>query len=235
PGGALIGCSAGMVNVPRIKGSHNAMKSGMLAAEAVFQAMGAEGDTNGDVLTNYPQALAASWVQHDLDMARNIKPALSRWGLWGGMFYAGIELWLRHCGLRLPWTLHHANADHASLRAAQDSAPITYPKPDGVLTFNKLSSVYLSNLQYEEDQPVHLRLTQPELAVEHNLKIYAAPEQRYCPADVYEIIHGSDQTPRLQINAANCIHCKACDIKDPLQNITWVTPEGGSGPHYVNM
>lgn len=232
PGGALIGCSAGMVNVPRIKGSHNAMKSGMLAAEAAFQAICVE---DGAELTAYPQALEASWVQQDLDAARNVKPALARWGLWGGMLYAGTELWLRHFGIRLPWTLRHAKADHASLKAASDCSPITYPKPDGVLTFDKLSSVYLSSVQHEEDQPPHLRLAQPELAIEHNLKIYDAPEQRYCPAGVYEITYGSDRTPRLQINATNCVHCKACDIKDPLQNITWVTPESGGGPNYVDM
>ena len=253
PGGALIGCSAGVVNVPRIKGSHNAMKTGMLAAEAAYRAIYVEGREGRDELTAYPRSLAASWVQQDLDAARNVKPALSRWGLWGGMLYAGIELWLRHFGIRLPWTLRHDQADHASLKAARDCAPIAYPKPDGVLSFDKLSSVYLSGVQHEEDQPIHLRLAQPEIAVEHNLKIYDAPEQRYCPAGVYEIIYapsggsgvytpsgGSgvrepNRPPRLQINAANCVHCKACDIKDPLQNITWVTPEGGGGPNYVDM
>jgi electron-transferring-flavoprotein dehydrogenase len=235
PGGALIGCSAGLVNLPRIKGSHNAMKTGMLAAEAAFQAVCVEGRSGGDELTNYAKATAVSWVYRDLDAVRNVKPAWSRWGLWGGMLCAGVELWLRHFGIRLPWTLRHAKADHASLTPARDCRPIAYPKPDGVLSFDKLSSVYLSGVSHEEDQPVHLRLAQPQLAIEHNFKIYDAPEQRYCPAGVYEIIRAAGEPPRLQINASNCVHCKACDIKDPLQNITWVTPEGGGGPHYVDM
>ncbi len=235
PGGALIGCSAGLVNVPRIKGSHNAMKSGMLAAQAAFQAMCVEGRGGHDELTHYARSFADSWIHQDLDAARNVKPALSRWGLWGGMAYAGIELWLRHFGIRLPWSLRHSSADHAALKPANACAPIAYPKADGVLAFDKPSSIYLSNLGYEEDQPDHLKLAQPQLAIEHNLRIYDAPEQRYCPAGVYEIIHLPHQRPRLQINAANCIHCKVCDIQDPLQNITWVTPEGGSGPNYVDM
>ncbi len=235
PGGALIGCSAGLVNVPRIKGGHNAMKSGMLAAEAAFQAMCVEGRGGHDELTHYARSFADSWIHQDLDAARNVKPALSRWGLWGGMAYAGIELWLRHFGIRLPWSLRHTSADHASLKPANACAPIAYPKADGVLAFDNPSSIYLSNLGYEEDQPDHLKLAQPQLAIEHNLRIYDAPEQRYCPAGVYEIIHLPRQPPRLQINAANCIHCKVCDIQDPLQNITWVTPEGGSGPNYVDM
>ena len=235
PGGALIGCSAGLVNLPRIKGSHNAMKSGMLAAEAVFQAVCVAGRDGGDELATYARAMADSWVHQDLDAVRNVKPALSRWGLWGGMLCAGAELWLRHFGIRLPWTLRHAKADHASLKLARDCTPIVYPKPDGVLSFDKLSSVYLSGVSHEEDQPVHLRLARPELAIEHNLKLYDAPEQRYCPAGVYEIIRAANDAPRLQINASNCVHCKACDIKDPLQNITWATPEGGGGPNYVDM
>ncbi len=235
PGGALIGCSAGLVNVPRIKGSHNAMKSGMLAAEAAFQAMCVEGRGGHDELTHYARSFADSWIHQDLDAARNVKPALSRWGLWGGMAYAGIELWLRHFGIRLPWSLRHTSADHAALKPANACAPIAYPKADGVLAFDKPSSIYLSNLGYAEDQPDHLKLAQPQLAIEHNLRIYDAPEQRYCPAGVYEIIYLPHQRSRLQINAANCIHCKVCDIQDPLQNITWVTPEGGSGPNYVDM
>ena len=151
------------------------------------------------------------------------------------MAYDGIDLWLRHFGIRLPWTLRHSGADHASLQTAAACQPIAYPKADGVLTFDRLSSIYLSNLSHEEDQPIHLQLAQPPLAIEHNLKIYDAPEQRYCPAGVYEIVRVPEQPPRLQINAANCVHCKACDIKDPLQNINWITPEGGSGPNYVDM
>ena len=241
-----------MVNVPRIKGSHNAMKSGMLAAEAAFQAICIDGREGHDELTGYTQSFADSWIQQDLDAVRNVKPALSRWGLWRGMAYAGVDLWLRHFGIRLPWTLRHSGADHASLcrprmdkcrerrmhwsgRPAAACTPIAYPKADGVLTFDKLSSIYLSNLSHKEDQPIHLKLAQPQLAIEHNLQIYDAPEQRYCPAGVYEIVRVSEQRPHLQINAANCVHCKACDIKDPLQNITWVTPEGGSGPNYVDM
>ena len=235
PGGALIGCSAGVVNVPRIKGSHNAMKSGMLAAEAAFQAVCVDGRDGHDTLNQYAQSFAHSWVQQDLDAVCNVKPALSRWGLWGGMTYAGVELWLRHVGIRPPWRLHHCGPDHASLQTADSCKPISYPKADGVLTFDRLSSIYLSNLSHEEDQPTHLKLTQPQLAIEHNLRLYDAPEQRYCPAGVYEIVRTSDQHPHLQINAANCVHCKACDIKDPLQNINWVTPEGGSGPNYVDM
>jgi electron-transferring-flavoprotein dehydrogenase len=234
PGGALIGCSAGFVNLPRIKGSHNAMKSGMLAAEAAFQAICDEG-CNGGELTNYSRATMDSWVYQDLDAARNVKPALSRWGLWGGMLYAGIELWLRHVRVRLPWTLAHRKADYAALDPASGQRPIVYPKPDGVLSFDKLSSVYLSGVNHEEDQPVHLRIARPQLAIEHNLRIYDAPEQRYCPAGVFEIVRAANEAPRLQINASNCIHCKTCDIKDPLQNITWVTPEGGGGPNYVDM
>lgn len=234
PGGALIGCSAGFVNLPRIKGSHNAMKTGMLAAEAAFQAICVEG-RHGDELSAYATAVTASWVYKDLDAARNVKPALSRWGLRGGMLYAGVELWLRRFGVRLPWTLRHGKADHESLASAGGSQPIHYPKPDGVVSFDRLSSVYLAGLSHDEDQPVHLKLARPEFAIDHNLKIYDAPEQRYCPAGVYEIIRPTNERPRLQINAANCVHCKACDIKDPLQNITWVTPEGGSGPNYVEM
>lgn len=234
PGGALIGCSAGFVNVPRIKGSHNAVKTGMLAAEAAFQAICVEG-RSGDELTAYAQAIAASWVHEDLDIARNVKPALSRWGLWGGMIYAGLELWLRHCGIRLPWTMRHHGADHESLKLADACRPPNDLKYDSVLTFSRLDSVYLANVAHEEDQPVHLRLAQPELAIDHNLKFYAAPEQRYCPAGVYEIVSEAGRAPRLQINAGNCIHCKVCDIKDPLQNITWTTPEGGGGPNYVDM
>ncbi|MFZ5593366.1 MAG: electron transfer flavoprotein-ubiquinone oxidoreductase [Pseudomonadota bacterium] len=235
PGGALIGCSAGFVNLPRIKGSHNAMKSGMLAAESAFRAICVEGRGGSDELTSYARLLEASWLREELDAVRNVKPALSRWGLWGGMAYAGIDLWSGHFGLRLPWTLHHSMADHASLKPSGACRPIEYPRPDGVVSFDKLSSVYLSGASHEEDQPVHLRLARPELAIEHNLKIYDAPEQRYCPAGVYEIVRATDQPPRLQINASNCIHCKVCDVKDPLQNITWVTPEGGGGPVYVDM
>ena len=233
PGGALIGCSAGLVNLPRIKGSHNAMKSGMLAAEAAFEAI--HDGREGDELVSYTAAFDASWIREDLDRARNVKPALSRWGLWGGMLYAGIDMWLRHFGLRLPWTLRHTKPDHESLAPAYGAAVIPYPKLDNTVSFDRLSSVFLTNVSHDEDQPVHLRLARPELAIGHNLALYDAPEQRYCPAGVYEIVRDTAQTPRLQINASNCIHCKACDIKDPLQNITWTPPEGGGGPNYVDM
>lgn len=233
PGGALIGCSAGLVNLPRIKGSHNAMKSGMLAAEAAFQAI--RDGREGDDLVSYRSAFDASWIREDLDRARNVKPALSRWGLWGGMLYAGMDMWLRHLGLRLPWTLRHSKPDHESLAPARAASVIPYPKLDNTVSFDRLSSVFLTNVSHDEDQPVHLRLARPELAIGHNLALYDAPEQRYCPAGVYEIVRDTAQTPRLQINASNCIHCKACDIKDPLQNITWTPPEGGGGPNYVDM
>lgn len=235
PGGALIGCSAGFVNVPRIKGSHNAMKTGMLAAEAVFHALCVEGRGGHDELTDYARSVRTSWVHQDLDAARNVKPALSRWGFWMGTIYTGAELWLRHFGVRFPWNLRHGKADHQSLMPAGVSHPINYPSPDGRLSFDRTSSIYLSNISYEDDQPVHLKLAQSALAIDFNLKYYDAPEQRYCPAGVYEIVRTANQPPQLQINAANCIHCKACDIKDPQQNITWLTPEGGSGPCYTEM
>src|SRR3569833_1019941 len=187
PGGALIGCSAGFVNLPRIKGSHNAMKTGMLAAEAAFQAICVEG-REGDDLVSYTRAFDAAWIRDDLDRARNVKPALSRWGLWGGMMYAGIDLWLGHLGLRLPWTLRHTNPDNESLMPVHDAPSIAYPKPDNALSFDRMSSVYSSDVRHDEDQPVHLRLARPELAIAHNLRIYDAPEQRNCPAGVNEIV-----------------------------------------------
>ncbi|KAF0813092.1 Electron transfer flavoprotein-ubiquinone oxidoreductase [Andreprevotia sp. IGB-42] len=229
PGGALIGCSAGFVNVPRIKGSHNAMKSGMLAAEAVVEALAA--GRVADELAAYPQALRASWVWKDLDKVRNVKPALSKFGNVAGSIYGGVEMWLGSLGVRLPWTLRHGKADHACLKPAAQSTPIKYPKYDGKISFDKLSSVFLSNVAHEENQPCHLKLTDAAVPITLNLADYDAPEQRYCPAGVYEIVRDG-AGPRLQINAANCIHCKTCDIKDPSQNITWVTPEGGGGPNY---
>lgn len=232
-GGALLGCAAGMVNVPRIKGSHNAMKSGMLAAEAVFAAL--QAGRAQDELSAYPQAIKDSWLWQDLDQVRNIKPALSRFGTWGGMAYAGAELWLRHFNLRLPWTLSHGKADAASLKLATQATPIVYPKPDGKISFDRLSSIALSNIQHEENQPNHLRLKDTSIPIRINLPQFNAPEQRYCPAGVYEILQNSAGESSLTINAQNCIHCKTCDIKDPEQNINWVTPEGGSGPCYVGM
>lgn len=232
PGGALIGCSAGLVNVPRIKGSHTAMKSAMLAAEAIMQALGEAQPS--PLLSAYPERLRRSWVWNELHKVRNVKPALSRWGTLSGTLYGGMDMWLGSLGVSLPWTLQHKGADHESLLKVQDADPIHYPAPDGERSFDRLSSVYLANIQHEENQPVHLTLADEMLPIRHNLALYDAPEQRYCPAGVYEILEQDGQA-RLQINAANCIHCKACDIKDPLQNITWVPPEGGSGPFYEAM
>jgi electron-transferring-flavoprotein dehydrogenase len=232
PGGALIGCAAGMVNVPRIKGSHNAMKSGMLAADAAFAAVVA--DRAQDELTSYEENFKNSWVWKDLDKVRNVKPALSKFGNWGGMLYGGIDMWLASLGVRLPWTLKHGVADHNSLQNAQMAKPIHYEKPDGKVTFDRLSSIALSNISHEDNQPNHLVLKDETIPVSYNLPNFDAPEQRYCPAGVYEILPG-EAGPRLQINSQNCIHCKTCDIKDPKQNIVWKTPEGGSGPSYISM
>ena len=232
PGGALIGCSAGFVNVPRIKGTHNAMKSAMLAAEAAFAAIAQ--DRSGDVLDAYPEALHKSWVVKELKIVRNAQPAVAHWGGMLGTLYAGLDMWLGYLGLRLPWTLKH-KADNTTLRRKAEARPIDYPKPDGVLTFDRLSSVFISNTNHEEDQPVHLTLKDPDIPTTINLPVYAGPEQRYCPAGVYEFVEDGNGEPRLQINAQNCVHCKTCDIKDPTQNINWVTPEGGGGPNYPNM
>ena len=233
PGGLLIGCTAGFLNVPKIKGSHNAMKTGMLAAEAAAEALQSEEAGDG-VLADYPRKFEASWVHDELHRARNFRPAFAKWGLWGGMLYGGLDLKL--LGGKAPWTLRHTTPDHESLKPAAEMPKIDYPKPDGVITFDRLSSVYLSNTNHEEDQPVHLRLKEAAVPVDHNLALYDAPEQRYCPAGVYEILRDDDgSNPRLQINAQNCVHCKTCDIKDPTQNIDWVTPEGGGGPNYPNM
>ena len=237
PGGALIGCTAGFMNVPRIKGSHNAMKTGMLAAAAAFDAL--KGGASGhDELTAYPEAFRQSWVYKDLHRVRNVKPGLSRWGTWVGMAHGGLHMWLNNLGLGflVPWTLRHGKADHESLRPADVSPPIAYPKPDGKISFDKLSSVFISNTNHEEDQPCHLTLRDATVPVAINLPRWDAPEQRYCPAGVYEIVRNDDgSNPRLQINAQNCVHCKTCDIKDPTQNINWVVPEGGGGPNYPNM
>jgi electron-transferring-flavoprotein dehydrogenase len=237
PGGALIGDAGGFLNVPRIKGSHNAMKTGMLAADAAFAAL-AEGRAH-DELTAYPEAFRGSWAFEDLNKVRNVKPGL-QWGLWRGMLHGGAHMWLNDLGLGalVGWTLRHRKADHETLKPAAAMPRIDYPKYDGVLTFDKLSSVFLSNTSHEEDQPVHLRLRDAAVPVDVNLKIYDGPEQRYCPAGVYEFVAdeaSGGAAQRLQINAANCVHCKTCDIKDPRQNILWVPPEGGGGPNYSNM
>ncbi|HYM02982.1 MAG TPA: electron transfer flavoprotein-ubiquinone oxidoreductase [Stellaceae bacterium] len=236
PGGVLIGCAAGFVNLPRIKGSHNAMKTGMLAAEAAFAALKG-GASGGDELSSYADAYRRSWVYDDLYKVRNVKPGL-KWGLWLGTLHGGVHMWLNNLGLGFlaPWTLHHAKGDHESLRPKDQCPKIDYPKPDGKITFDKLSSVFISNTNHEEDQPIHLTLKDPSIPVEINLPRWDAPEQRYCPAGVYEIVMSDDgASPRLQINAQNCVHCKTCDIKDPMQNINWVVPEGGGGPNYPNM
>ena len=237
PGGALIGCSAGFVNLPRIKGSHNAMKTGMLGAEAAFAAL-AVGRAH-DELAAYPEAFRQSWVYQDLYKVRNVKPGL-KWGMWPGTMHGGAHMWLNDLGLGflVPWTLRHKRADNESLKPAADMPKIDYPKYDGVITFDKLSSVFVSNTNHEEDQPSHLQLRDPKIPVAVNLAVYDGPEQRYCPAGVYEFVadESSAGSPkRLQINAQNCVHCKTCDIKDPKQNIHWVTPEGGGGPNYANM
>jgi len=234
PGGALIGCSAGMVNVPRIKGSHNAMKSGMLAAEAVFNAVTQADKQDSRLLEAYPQALKDSWVWKDLDAVRNVKPLLSRFGSWGGTLLGGIEMWLHALHIRLPWTLAHQKADHECTKSASEMPVIHYPKHDGVYSFDRLNSIGLSNLAHDANQPCHLTLLDKNVPISVNLANYDAPEQRYCPAGVYEIVKTPDAS-YLHINAQNCIHCKTCDIKDPTQNIVWVPPEGGSGPTYMGM
>lgn len=229
PGGALIGCAAGFLNVPRIKGSHTAMKSGMLAAETVVEALGAP-RTEAPELAAYETRLRQSWVGEELYGVRNIRPSF-RLGLWAGLVLAAIDTYLLRG--RAPWTFKHL-PDHAALKPAAACRKIDYPAPDGVVSFDRLSSVYLSNTHHEEDQPVHLTLKDASLPVAYNLPRYDAPEQRYCPAGVYEIVTEASGV-RLQINAQNCVHCKTCDIKDPSQNIVWTTPEGGGGPNYSNM
>jgi electron-transferring-flavoprotein dehydrogenase len=231
PGGALIGCSAGFVNVPRIKGSHTAMKSAMIAAEAAFEAIAS--DRSDNVLEAYPKALHDSWVAKELKIVRNAQPAVAHWGGLAGTLYAGFDMWLNYLRVGVPWTLKH-RPDHSSLRRKDAAVPIAYPKPDGVLTFDRLSSVFISNTNHEENQPVHLTLKDADIPVTVNLAEYDGPEQRYCPAGVYEFVEEGGR-PRLQINAQNCVHCKTCDIKDPTQNINWVVPEGGGGPNYPNM
>jgi len=225
PGGLLIGDAAGFLNVPKIKGSHTAMKSGMVAAETVFRRL------NGNDHADYRNALAASWVWPELYAARNIRPGF-HYGLWAGLALAGLDTYLWRGNA--PWTMHQ-RADHEQLARAIRAKPIVYPKPDGKISFDRLSSVFLSGVNHEENQPAHLRLRNPEAAIAVNDAVYAAPETRYCPAGVYEILTDASGRKRLQINAANCIHCKSCDIKDPTQNIDWTPPEGGGGPNYPNM
>jgi electron-transferring-flavoprotein dehydrogenase len=235
PGGALVGCAAGFLNVPRIKGSHNAMKTGMLAAEAAFAALGA--GRAHDALDAYDASWKTSWVYEDLWKVRNVKPGL-KWGMWAGTIHGGIHMWLNDLGLGalVPWTLRHGKPDSDTLKPAAGMPRIEYPKYDGTLTFDKLSSVFLSNTNHEENQPSHLTLRDAGVPVAVNLALYDGPEQRYCPAGVYEYVADeSGSGRRLQVNAQNCVHCKTCDIKDPRQNIRWVTPEGGGGPVYPGM
>ena len=229
PGGLLVGDTAGFLNLPKIKGSHTAMKSGMTAAESVFELLRA-GEQAGREAVDYPHRLKSTWLWDELYRVRNIKPAF-HWGLWAALGYSALDTYVLRG--RAPWTLHH-RPDHTSLKPAAQCKPIDYPKPDGQLTFDKLSSVFLSNTNHEEDQPCHLTLKDASVPTRLNLPVYAGPEQRYCPAGVYEFVEDAGDT-RLQINAQNCVHCKACDIKDPTQNINWVTPEGGGGPNYPNM
>ncbi|MDE1917737.1 MAG: electron transfer flavoprotein-ubiquinone oxidoreductase [Sphingomonadales bacterium] len=231
PGGALVGCAAGFVNVPRIKGSHTAMKSGILAAEAVAQVLDA--GRGGDTLETYDTALRSSWVSTELAMVSNVQPLLARFGALLGTALAGVEMWMRTLGIGLPYTLAHPS--DRKLHKASRSKPISYPAPDGVISFDRLSSVFVSNTNHEEDQPAHLRLADPAVPVAHNLPLYDEPAQRYCPAGVYEVTGKEEGSPRFVINAQNCLHCKTCDIKDPAGNITWVAPEGGGGPNYPNM
>ena len=228
PGGALVGDTAGFLNNAKIKGIHTAMKSGMTAAEAVYEALAQEGTKE---VTSYSEKIRNTWVWDELYRVRNVRPAF-RWGLWGGLAYAAMDTFVFQG--KAPWTMHNHD-DHSQLKKAADCPQIDYPKPDGKLTFDKLSSLFLANVNHEENQLCHLTLKDAAVPVNVNLALYAGPEQRYCPAGVYEFVKNEDGSDRLQINAANCVHCKTCDIKDPTQNIVWVTPEGGGGPNYAGM
>lgn len=235
PGGVLVGCSAGFVNVPRIKGSHNAILSGIHAAEAAFEAIHA--GRSHDTLDAYARAVLSGPIAQDLKRVRNVKPLWSRLGTFLGIPLGGLDMWFNTIipGTGLGFTLRHGKPDHASLKPASASKPIAYPKPDGVLTFDRLTSVSFSATNHEEDQPAHLKLLDPRIPIAVNLPTWAEPAQRYCPAAVYEIVREADGSARFQINAQNCVHCKTCDIKDPSQNIDWTVPEGGGGPNYPGM
>lgn len=226
PGGVLVGCEAGFLNVPKIKGTHTAMKSGMLAAEAIAEALAGDRPAT---LDGFPAKVRASWLWPELESVRNIRPGFARFGIWGGLMNAAFETYITRG--KSPWTLRN-HADNATLKKARDATPIAYPKPDGMLTFDRLSSVFVSNTNHEENQPAHLTLRDPSIAISVNWAEYRSPETRYCPAGVYEIVGADVGDPKLQINAQNCVHCKTCDIKDPTQNIDWVTPEGSGGPNY---
>ena len=232
PGGALIGDSAGFLNVPRIKGTHTSMKSGMMAAEAAFAAVAA--GRSSDTLDAYQAAFDDSWVKKELSVVRNVLPLVEKYGDLAGTILSGITMWLETLKIKVPFTMKH-HPDNESLYRADIMPKPDYPKPDGVLTFDRLSSVFISNTNHEEDQPVHLQLKDPSIPVAYNLPLYDEPAQRYCPAGVYEIVGEAEGDPKFVINAQNCVHCKTCAIKDPTQNINWVTPEGGGGPNYPNM
>ena len=229
PGGCLVGCTAGFLNVPKIKGTHTAMKSGMTAAEAIFEALETMEGSHEPI--TYAEKLQASWLWPELYKVRNIRPGFTK-GLWLGLAHAAIDTYVLRG--RAPWTLKNHD-DHTALKKASEAPKIEYPKPDNIVSFDRNSSVYLSGTNHEENQPAHLTLKDASVPVSHNLALYDAPEQRYCPAGVYEIVGAEDGEARMQINAQNCVHCKTCDIKDPTQNIVWVTPEGGGGPNYPNM
>ena len=231
PGGLLVGDNAGFLNFLKLKGSHTALKSGMLAAQALVEALATE--ESPPRLDGYSRAFRASWLYQELHQVRNCGPAIHKLGTLAGAAFTWFDQTL--CRGKLPFTLRDTVPDHATLKPAAQAPRIDYPKPDGVLTFDRLSSVYLSNTFHEEDQPCHLQLLDPDIPIRINLAQYQEPAQRYCPAAVYEIVHEDEQPARLQINAQNCVHCKTCDIKDPSQNIRWVTPEGGGGPNYPNM
>jgi electron-transferring-flavoprotein dehydrogenase len=237
PGGCLVGDAAGFVNVPRIKGTHNAVLSGMLCAEHVFEALVA-GRVQDEILS-YDEAWRSSPIGDDLYRVRNVKPLWSRFGTMAGVALGGMDMWMSELlGGSLLGTMRHGKPDYATLKPLSEVTPITYPKPDGVLTFDRLSSVFLSNTNHEEDQPSHLVLADPSIPIRENLPLYGEPARLYCPAGVYEVVYSDPQSradPRFVVNAQNCVHCKTCDIKDPAQNITWVTPEGGGGPNYPNM
>ena len=227
PGGLLIGDAAGFLNVPKIKGTHTAMKSGMLAAETLAEALAGERLAEPE---GYLERVRASWVWEELSKVRNVRPSFARFGMWGGLAYSALDTYVLRG--KAPWTMHHRHADNETLAQADGAPRISYPKPDGVLTFDKLSSVFISNTNHEENQPAHLVLADPAKAVRLNWEQFRGPEARYCPAAVYEYVGVEEGAPRLQINAQNCVHCKTCDIKDPSQNINWVPPEGGGGPNY---
>ncbi len=232
PGGALIGCSAGFLNVPRIKGTHGAQLSAMMAAKAAFDAI--QAGREHDELHAYPEAFEGSALKKELSIVRNVVPTVKKWGDSLGSALSGVMMWTEHFGLKTPFTMKH-HPDHDTLWRKDLVKPIDYPKPDGVLTFDRLSSVFLSNTNHEEDQPVHLTLRDPAVPIEYDLPMFDEPAQRYCPAGVYEVVGEETGDPKFVINAQNCVHCKTCDIKDPLQNINWVVPEGGGGPNYPNM